>query len=123
MRVFRIETRHHFGPFRNPDPEYQQVEEVAVVRDPTWQVRNNHPAPWDDGLQMTLNEVSGVISIEQANQWFGTTFEHDMLTEFGYHLDEYEVKDNGVKIGGHQVAFDPTKAHLVKVHPISIMDK
>lgn len=104
--VFRIENELGLGPYVESNWEKRGLYAPDWVR--SMQMKHNdqdHPAPWEDGLDLSWNEFCGLISESAVYEWFDGWLE--TLAENGFWLSRYAVPSTAVRVGtsGKQVLF------------------
>lgn len=80
---------------------------------------SRHPLPEDDGLmihQWRACTLFGFASRKQALDWFRTDAEHRVFAQAGFRVLEYDIADDDLLVGRHQVVFDGDRATQIAAH-------
>lgn len=128
MRVFRLEDKRGQGPYRGDIPKrVVKLTKIRVFPSTRYvdlvgmSTDDNHPAPLYDNMRGYRNHISyqykfGFNSIEQYTAWFYDSGWRKEFARLGLVVTEYEIRDNHVALGDHQVAFVRRYAKKVAVH-------
>lgn len=136
MRIFRIEGRDDpsFGPWGDPigglmlammpDEIRLMITPIGLaddVADMTGKLPpSKHDAPYKDGIPLHIVQKGtyhcGFVSIEQYHEWFETRLiRKSLFQRFKLVVREYEVADDRVFLGRHQVMFRFEDATEIRV--------
>ena len=115
MRVFRIETDDKHGPYCGTRDAYNMEGDSLFCG-------RRHPPPvndiplWDGLRGKRAQYHFGFATLMQLDAWFGRV--RAGLREAGFAVSTYEVADELVLPGAHQVAFDLYQATLLSRTPL-----
>lgn len=116
MLVYRFENEEGYGPFNGGFLAFDMDDAMRDAGrhddpdgDDTW--HNRFPTPWEDGIDTYFpgEERCGVLTPRQAVTWFPKPC-REVLYREGFQLKAYEVPEDAVQVGGHQVVFDAARA-------------
>jgi hypothetical protein len=118
VKVWRLEDGHGHGFYQAVNERMGMLTEEA---DSYVEAAVSGPGPWPvpeaDGISPFLvlltNMRFGFASVESMLSWFGSNVE--ALSRSGVCVSVYDVPEDRVVKGGHQVAFLPDGARLVSV--------
>ena len=116
--VYRIQTREGKGPY-NDGAWYGDYEHTPAFLKGLYN-RDIEPDPWpsplEDGLAFVdRDEHFGFASVEALVAWFFRSPEDGPgLSERGHLVTVWEVPDEAVRHGRHQVVFHRHRARLIE---------
>lgn len=105
MRVYRVEHgQTRLGPY---DPDTSPIPQSEMDTGPT------HPSPvYDLDIRALSRSMHfGFLDTAQLWSWFSSYCQY--LRGQGYVVAQYEVPNEAVIVGGHQVAFNKERATRV----------
>ena len=109
MKGWGVEDRHGHGAY---GAMWETFGDAGMRRCTGWDRNLPNPLPNQDGMNVFAISVCeclfGFRSPEDLTAWFGT--DPRPLNDIGVCVVIYEVPDDAVIVGGHQVAFDPRVA-------------
>lgn len=115
MLVYRLEEQNTGKGIYSRTETYGYLVDNLPI-DP-WCGSEQHPAPWQDGLNDYKGKHFGFKDKKQLKSWFPRRFlkamdeiEHTCVVAI------YKVRKNYVNFGGRQICFDKSKAVLVSQH-------
>ena len=121
MLIYRVETKEGYGPYWQP-PEgcCGQIDQTNNPKRPgplseTWHGDK-------DKWLLSGPPARGKFAFanpEQFRSWFPRK-EVEYLAKFGFELVRYEVPDDYVLVGEHQVMYNSD--HAVKIEPLPLLD-
>lgn len=127
MIVYRVEDEHGGGPYNGTRaPEPFTAGWVTIINGATGERGNdpvNQPSPyidipeWKTPFEGHKRFRFGFKTVEQMHNWFHDEARAE-LDRRGLKWAQYEVPDEWVDMGGHQVAFNYMKAKLVDRVPL-----
>lgn len=117
MKVWRLEDVHHHGFYRAAEEHLGKAEAERVAKDAAgvgpW------PMPYQDGMSFLAlfnGNAFGFRSPGDLVRWFGT--DPAPLHRAGVCVTVWDVPDDVVDVGRHQVAYDWRQATLVSVSTV-----
>lgn len=117
MKVWRLEDVHHHGFYRAAG-EHLDEDEAAEAAESAAGV-GPWPMPYQDGMSFLTvinGNAFGFRSPGDLIRWFGKN--SDPLRKAGVCVTVWDVPDEAVDVGGHQVAYDWREAKLVQVSTV-----
>lgn len=129
MLVYRYEDEAGHGPFAGQHLAWDFTDAMLEAGrypecddpdDPDcW--HNRFPTHWEEGLDDDDMDdgVCGFSSIRQAVRWFPKPC-REIMARNGLVLEAFEVPDDAVLIGDHQVVFDRDKATPVSLRVLAL---
>jgi hypothetical protein len=124
MQVYRVEDEDGGGPYNGDRaPKAFTPGWTAIVNGNPLGDRVSQPDPYSDIPKWATPFVGharyrfGFKTVEQMHSWFHDEAKEELVSR-GFKLAKYEVPDSWVHVGGHQVAFEPTKAKLLIREPL-----
>jgi hypothetical protein len=113
-RVYRLETPSGEGVFRDAAAEdYRNEGRHQFGHD--FMDPFDYPCPHQDGIpKVDYNNVCGFISIEQMLEWFRHLELYPTLEKHEIEVKIFEIHDEHIVHGGHQVMFPRHLARVVE---------
>lgn len=103
MRIYRVEDKEHFGPYRTFDVSSEKATLAhELVNAHRWPF--HHPTPFDEKLCFWPGDhICGFDETWKLRYWFDGFFEK--LLKVGFELSIYAVPSENVLVGEFQVVF------------------
>jgi len=128
MQVYRVEDEDGGGPYNGENaPTAFTGDWIKLINGNINKDGNdlvNQPSPyrdipeWAEPFTGHKRYRFGFRTIEQLHSWFHDGARQE-LDRRGFKWAKYEVPDQWVHVGGHQVAFDARRAKLIERLPLS----
>jgi hypothetical protein len=105
--LFRVEASDGEGPYRGGS-----IGLFALMGDRQFHEDYLHPTPQEEHLDIHYGrDVCAFKSFGDCLEWFGRSV-LDLLERNGYHVYQYSVCPEYVKVGKHQVIVDKNKLDM-----------
>lgn len=113
--IFRVEDINHVGVYR---PEIREEYLDAIELHMDWNMNSAWPAPEQDSIECSRDDLFAFESISQMQRWFIGT-ERLYLSAFGIFLSLYKVPNDCIKYGQYQIAFKKDLATFLWRKPLN----